>query len=112
MSAHLRRSRCPQHGRAKLVGPGGARRHAGGGPGKLGAAMAKVVQSPKVQSRLNSVGVNLPSDTSAAALKTLLTADFARWQDSGQARQHHVRIRTRRHERMAGRRRGRCRVDD
>ncbi|WP_158515140.1 Bug family tripartite tricarboxylate transporter substrate binding protein [Bordetella sp. H567] len=48
---------------------------------KLSAAMAKVMQSPKVQSRLNSVGVNLPPDTSAAALKTLLTADFARWQD-------------------------------
>lgn len=48
---------------------------------KLSAAMAKVMQSPKVQSRLSSVGVNLPPDTSAAALNNLLTADFARWQD-------------------------------
>ncbi|ARP79706.1 hypothetical protein CAL12_01945 [Bordetella genomosp. 8] len=48
---------------------------------KLSAAMTKVMQSPKVQSRLNSVGVNLPPDTSAAALKNLLTADFTRWQD-------------------------------
>jgi tripartite-type tricarboxylate transporter receptor subunit TctC len=48
---------------------------------KLGAVMTKVMQSPKVQGRLNSVGVNLPSDTSADALKSLLTADFARWQD-------------------------------
>ncbi|HTK02021.1 MAG TPA: tripartite tricarboxylate transporter substrate binding protein [Bordetella sp.] len=48
---------------------------------RLNAAMAKVMQSPKVQSRLNSVGVNLPPDTSSAALKSLLTADFARWQD-------------------------------
>ncbi|CAM3681988.1 tripartite tricarboxylate transporter substrate binding protein [Bordetella sputigena] len=48
---------------------------------KLGAAMTKVMRSPKVQSRLNSVGVNLPPDTSATALKGLLTADFARWQD-------------------------------
>ncbi|ANN65223.1 Bug family tripartite tricarboxylate transporter substrate binding protein [Bordetella bronchialis] len=48
---------------------------------KLGAAMTKVMQSSKVQQRLNSVGVNLPPDTSAAALQTLLNADFARWQD-------------------------------
>ncbi len=48
---------------------------------RLNAAMAKVMQSPKVKSRLNSVGVNLPADTSAQALQTFLTADFARWQD-------------------------------
>jgi tripartite-type tricarboxylate transporter receptor subunit TctC len=48
---------------------------------RLNAAMAKVMQSPKVQARLNSVGVNVPPDTSATALKGLLTADFARWQD-------------------------------
>jgi tripartite-type tricarboxylate transporter receptor subunit TctC len=48
---------------------------------KLNTAMAKVMQSPKIQGRLNSVGVNLPPDTSAAALQTLLTADFARWAD-------------------------------
>jgi tripartite-type tricarboxylate transporter receptor subunit TctC len=48
---------------------------------KLSAAMAKVMQSSKVQGRLSSVGVNLAPDTSADALKSLLTADFTRWQD-------------------------------
>jgi tripartite-type tricarboxylate transporter receptor subunit TctC len=48
---------------------------------KLNAAMAKVMQSPKVLGRLNSVGVNLPSDTSAAALQKLLAADFTRWDE-------------------------------
>lgn len=48
---------------------------------RLNEAMAKVMQSPKVKARLASVGVNLPADTSAAALQTLLTADFARWKD-------------------------------
>jgi tripartite-type tricarboxylate transporter receptor subunit TctC len=48
---------------------------------KLNAAMAKVMQSPKVVGRLSSVGVNLPSDTSAAALQKLLAADFTRWDE-------------------------------
>jgi tripartite-type tricarboxylate transporter receptor subunit TctC len=48
---------------------------------KLDAAMAKVMQSPKVASRLANVGVDTPTDTSAAAFQTLLTADFARWKD-------------------------------
>jgi tripartite-type tricarboxylate transporter receptor subunit TctC len=48
---------------------------------KLNAAMEKVMQSPKVKARLVAVGVNVPADTSAAALQNLLTADFARWKD-------------------------------
>ncbi|OZI37079.1 hypothetical protein CAL29_01185 [Bordetella genomosp. 10] len=48
---------------------------------RLNTAMEKVMQSPKVKSRLNGVGVNVPADTSAKALQVLLTADFARWQD-------------------------------
>ncbi|WP_454688288.1 Bug family tripartite tricarboxylate transporter substrate binding protein [Achromobacter aloeverae] len=48
---------------------------------RLNTAMEKVMQSPKVKSRLNGVGVNVPADTSAKALQALLTADFARWQD-------------------------------
>jgi tripartite-type tricarboxylate transporter receptor subunit TctC len=48
---------------------------------KLNAAMVKVMQSPKVLGRLNSVGVNLPPDTSAAALQKLLDADFTRWDE-------------------------------
>jgi tripartite-type tricarboxylate transporter receptor subunit TctC len=48
---------------------------------KLNAAMEKVMQSPKVKGRLVAVGVNVPADTSAAALQNLLTADFARWKD-------------------------------
>ncbi|MNT73848.1 Tripartite tricarboxylate transporter family receptor [compost metagenome] len=48
---------------------------------KLADAMAKVMQSDAVKQRLSSVGMNLPSDTSAAALKALLAQDFARWAD-------------------------------
>ncbi|MGE8589056.1 MAG: Bug family tripartite tricarboxylate transporter substrate binding protein, partial [Alcaligenes sp.] len=48
---------------------------------KLSEAMAKVMQSEPVKQRLASVGMNLPPDTSAAALKALLTQDFARWAD-------------------------------
>jgi tripartite-type tricarboxylate transporter receptor subunit TctC len=48
---------------------------------RLNAAMDKVMRSPKVQGRLASVGVNVPTDTSAAALQGLLTADLARWKD-------------------------------
>jgi tripartite-type tricarboxylate transporter receptor subunit TctC len=48
---------------------------------KLDVAMAKVMQSPKVASRLANVGVDMPPDSSAAAFQTLLTADFARWND-------------------------------
>ena len=39
------------------------------------------MQSEPVKQRLASVGMNLPPDTSAAALKALLTQDFARWAD-------------------------------
>ncbi len=48
---------------------------------KLSDAMAKVMQSDAVKQRLSSVGMNLPSDTSAAALKALLAQDFDRWAD-------------------------------
>ncbi|MEN4918898.1 tripartite tricarboxylate transporter substrate binding protein [Achromobacter spanius] len=48
---------------------------------KLADAMAKVMQSDAVKQRLSSVGMNLPSDTSAAALKALLAQDFDRWAD-------------------------------
>lgn len=48
---------------------------------KLSEAMTKVMQSEPVKQRLASVGMNLPPDTSAAALKALLTQDFARWAD-------------------------------
>jgi tripartite-type tricarboxylate transporter receptor subunit TctC len=48
---------------------------------KLDAAMIKVMQSPKVASRLASIGVDAPADSGAVAFQTLLTADFARWSD-------------------------------
>ena len=48
---------------------------------KLADAMAKVMQSDAVKQRLSSVGMNLPPDTSAAALKALLAQDFQRWAD-------------------------------
>lgn len=48
---------------------------------KLSDAMTKVMQSESVKQRLASVGMNLPPDTSANALQTLLTQDFARWAD-------------------------------
>jgi tripartite-type tricarboxylate transporter receptor subunit TctC len=48
---------------------------------RLNAAMEKVMQSPKVKTRLNSVGVNLPADTSAKALQNFLNEDFTRWAD-------------------------------
>lgn len=48
---------------------------------KLSDAMTKVMQSESVKQRLASVGMNLPPDTSADALQTLLTQDFARWAD-------------------------------
>ncbi|MNQ80629.1 hypothetical protein D3C85_956180 [compost metagenome] len=43
--------------------------------------MAKVMQSEPVKQRLTSVGMNLPPDTSAAALQALLAQDFTRWAD-------------------------------
>jgi tripartite-type tricarboxylate transporter receptor subunit TctC len=48
---------------------------------KLSDAMAKVMQSEAVKQRLSSVGMNLPPDTSAVALKALLAQDFELWAD-------------------------------
>jgi tripartite-type tricarboxylate transporter receptor subunit TctC len=48
---------------------------------RLNDAMQKIMKMPEVKARLNAVGVNVPDDTSSAALQTLLTADFARWKD-------------------------------
>lgn len=48
---------------------------------RLNAAMAKVMKSPEVKARFTAVGVNLPDDSSAGALQSLLTADLARWKD-------------------------------
>ncbi|MCD0503450.1 Bug family tripartite tricarboxylate transporter substrate binding protein [Bordetella petrii] len=48
---------------------------------KLGAAMAKVMQSPAIAQRYAGIGANVPGQTDAQALQALLAADFQRWQD-------------------------------
>ncbi|MBV7486690.1 tripartite tricarboxylate transporter substrate binding protein [Bordetella sp. BOR01] len=48
---------------------------------KLGAAMAKVMQSPAIGQRYAGIGANVPDQADAGALQALLSADFQRWQD-------------------------------
>lgn len=48
---------------------------------RLGDAMRKVMQSPRVKARMDAVGVSVPADTRAGGLQTLIKADAARWRD-------------------------------
>lgn len=47
---------------------------------RLSQAMTKVMQSTRVKARMSAVGVNVPADTSSAALQNLISADLIRWQ--------------------------------
>ncbi|WP_141218092.1 tripartite tricarboxylate transporter substrate binding protein [Bordetella genomosp. 2] len=48
---------------------------------RLGAAMGKVMQAPAIAQRYAGIGANVPGQTDAQALQSLLSADFDRWQD-------------------------------
>ncbi|MDB5946494.1 MAG: hypothetical protein JWQ33_1520 [Ramlibacter sp.] len=48
---------------------------------RLGDAMRKVMQNPRVKARMDAVGVSVPADTRPAGLQALIKTDVARWRD-------------------------------